>query len=109
MLNDWHWEEIDNSEYRLKDTSGQMRAYLICNFDDRWVCRLYNDELNMNFHATFEGLKTNEEAIWQATLWIYDTCNQIANSFHHIRDHLPSLHELRMNCEQKSGGEDLNV
>ena len=94
MLNDWCWEKFDESEYRLKDAYGQMVAYLICNYDDRWFCRFWNDEHDMKFCATFEGLKSAEEVIWQATLWIYNTCNQIANSFHHIRDHLPSLHEL---------------
>ena len=34
MLNDWRWEKYDDSEYRLKDTSGQMIAYLI-NYSNR--------------------------------------------------------------------------
>lgn len=100
MFNNWHWVKYDNSEYRLKNISGQMIAYLINNFNDRWTCRLYNVEYDITFVATFEGLENTEEVIWQATLWIYNTCNQIANSFHHIRDHLPSLRELREQAEK---------
>ena len=94
MLNDWHWVKYDNSEYRLKNASGEMVAYLVRNYDDRWFCRVYNNDWNINFCVTFEGLRNAEEVIWQATLWIYNTCNQIANSFHHIRDRLPDIHEL---------------
>lgn len=97
MLNDWEWEKCDNHEYRLKDTSGQEVAYLIHNFDDRWFCRLIINEFNIRYGATFEGLTNAEEVIWRATLWISDICNQVANSFHHIRDHLPDFNELRMN------------
>ena len=102
MLNDWNWEKVDDSEYRLKNTSGQMIAYLLNNFNDRWICRLYNIEYDITFVVTLEGLKSQEEAIWQATIWIYNTCNQIANSFHHIRDHLPNLGELRKRAEDKN-------
>lgn len=101
MLNDWRWEKVDRSEYKLKDASGQTIAYLFRNYDSRWFCRFHNDDWNMNFGVTFEGLKNAEEVIWQTTLWIYNTCNHVANSFHRIRDHLPSLHELREIAEGK--------
>lgn len=37
---------------------------------------------------------TAEEAEWRVTLLLYNRCNQMANYFHKIRDHLPSIHEL---------------
>ena len=101
MLNDWHWVKYDNSEYRLKNASGEMVAYLVRNYDDRWFCRVYNDDWNINFGVTFDELRNTEEVIWQATLWIYNTCNQVANSFHHIRDHLPSLRDLHNEYEEQ--------
>ena len=33
-------------------------------------------------------------AEWQAVLKLYDACNQKANYYHNIRDHLPSIHYL---------------
>ena len=86
----WHWEKIDNSEYRLVNTSGhQMIAYLIRNYDDKWTCRFYNDEFDLTFVTRFNGIIDGEDAINKATIWIYGTCNGVANSFHRIRDHLP--------------------
>jgi hypothetical protein len=38
--------------------------------------------------------KSIEEAEWQATLEIYNTCNILANQCHKLRDHLPSIHKL---------------
>lgn len=103
MLNDWYWEKLDDSEYRLKNTSDEMVAYLVHNYNDKWSCRIDNNDWNINFVVTFGGLRNAEEAIRQATLWIYNTCNQVADSFHHIRDHLPSLGELRKRAEDKNG------
>ena len=37
---------------------------------------------------------TVEEAKWRVTLLLYDRCNGMANYYHKIRDHLPSIHEL---------------
>lgn len=94
MLNDWQWVKVDGSEYRLKDDYDHMIAYIIHNFDDRWVCHFYGaDDWDMTFAIAFVGLENPEEVIRQATLWIEMTCNRVANSFHHIRDHLPRLEE----------------
>ena len=101
MLNDWCWVKVDDSEYKLNDNNGQNVAYLIRNFDDRWVCRFYNDNYNMDFGVVFENMESAELVIWKATIWIYDECNRIANSFHHIRDHLPSLRKHREQAEEE--------
>ena len=100
MLDDWKWIQIDDYEYRLKDASNQLIAYLVEDSSHRWQCCLYNDDWNMKFFSSFDGLENTQEVIWQATIWIYNTCNQIANSFHHIRDHLPSLHKLHEDYEK---------
>lgn len=92
MDNDWCWEKYDNSEYRLKDSYGQVIAYLIRNYDDRWFCRFDNFDWDLHFKMTFEGFEDVEQIIQQATIWIHNTCNQIANSFHRIRDHLPKIY-----------------
>ncbi len=97
----WKWEKVSKTEYKLTDSCGLTVGYLALNYDRSW-CRFYNDDFDMKFSLTIEGLKNTEEAIWQATLWIYQTCNQVANSFHRIRDHLPSLHELRIASENKN-------
>lgn len=95
MDNDWCWEKYDNSEYRLKNSYGHVVAYLICNYNDKWSCLFYNDDFDWKFKMTFEGFDNAEQIIQQATIWIYNTCNQIANSFHRIRDHLPKVY-----CEE---------
>lgn len=94
MTNDWQWEKIDDAEYRLKKPSGIIVAYLGRNFDKRWFCWFYNDDLDLSFDTTFDGYNNAEEVVRQATLWIYNLCNNVANSFHYIRDHLPSSHNL---------------
>ena len=35
-----------------------------------------------------------EEAEWKAVLKMHNKCNQKANYYHKIRDHLPSIREL---------------
>ena len=95
MLNDWVWEKVNKSEYRLKDTSGKTISYLIHNCDNKWFCTFYNYKFNIKYDVILK-VKSTEEAILQATTWIYNTCNEIANSYHYIRDHLPDSYELRM-------------
>ena len=103
MLNDWKWKKIDDAEYRLIDSSENMKGYVIRQFDKQWFCRFYNKRLDQDFSVTLSGMTNAEEALWQATIWIYYECNSIANSFHHIRDHLPRLNDLRMNYERSIG------
>ena len=102
MVRYYQWEKVDDSECRLKDPSSQMIAiaYLIRNFNDRWSCRFYNADWDMTYYCVFEGIKTPDDAMRQATVWIYNTCNQVADSFHNLRDHLPSLEELRKQVEE---------
>ena len=45
---------------------------------------------------------TIEEAQWRSVIWVYDQCNNIANSFHYIRDHLLSYRELATKYFDKS-------
>ena len=94
MLNDWKWEKIDDSECHLKDTYGHLIAYLIRNYNDHWYCKFYNNDFNICFAMDFEGIDSAELVQWQATLWIHTKCNDVANSFHRIRDHLPDLNEF---------------
>lgn len=95
MLNDWNW----NENLELKDSSGNVVATLekVADgvTDSVWNCRFRNEECN-SLSAVLLHTETKEIAIWQATLWIYDECKRIANSYHHIRDHLPHLHDLRV-------------
>jgi len=93
-MNAWTWYESNKSEYRLKNTNGELISYLIRNYNDEWSCIFYNDDCNLKHTMTFQDINSPEEAIWQATLWIYKTCNHIANSLHNIRDHMPSIHKL---------------
>ena len=102
MLNDWKWNKIDDYEYRLMDSDQIMVGYVISD-GSQWHCRFYNKRLDQYFGTTFSGMTNAEETLWQATIWIYDECNKIANSFHHIRDHLPELHDLRMDYERSIG------
>lgn len=95
MLNDWNWEKICDFQYELKDTSGELVAFLSHSFEDKWYCQFLNHSCGTSFLVDFEGIKNGEEAVWQATMWIRTTCNKTANSFHQIRDHLPSLAKLR--------------
>ena len=99
MLNDWNWEKVCDFQYELKDTSGEVVAFLYHSFEDEWYCKFLNYHCGGIFFGNFEGIKNGEEAVWQATIWIYRTCNKIANSYHHIRDHLPSLAVLRERSE----------
>lgn len=101
MSEAWKWEKVSKTEYKLTDSCGLTVGYLALNYDRSW-CLFYNDDFDMKFRLTIEGLKNTEEVIWQATLCIYKTCSQVANSFHRIRDHLPSLDELRIDSENKN-------
>lgn len=58
------------------------------------MCTFYNDEYKIKYRAFFPENITIEEIQWQVILWANKQCNSIANSFHHIRDHLPSIHDL---------------
>lgn len=98
MLNDWMWQKIGNYEFELHDNNGELIASLVQDCDN-WLCKFYNDDCNMHFSVRLENIESSDEAIWQATLWIYKECNRIANSFHHIRDHLTSLHKLRISAD----------
>ena len=99
MKNKWNWEKINPECYILKDEYNYGIAHLAKYHNDKWACQFYNDDYNITFNIILEGIYNAEEAIWQATLWIYNTCNQVANSFHRIRDHLPDLGELKKRAE----------
>ncbi len=105
MLNNWKWKRSDNSsyqdEYWLYDDNEKSIAFVYrkCYDGDIWECYFFVDNFGVHFSVTFENIKSAERALLQATLWIYNNCNQVANNFHYIRDHLPSLHELREQSE----------
>ena len=101
MLNDWTWEKVDDAEMRLKDSSGKLISYIVRTAPGLWYCRLYNDDCYMHSGVALVDMKSAEEAMWQATLWINKECNRVAKSFHRIRNHLPRLHELRIASEEK--------
>lgn len=76
-----------------------------CLYDDseKLICRIkkITGQINWALYAPdiFDELymfpaHTKEVARWRATVMVYNECNRIANYFHKIRDHLPSLHEL---------------
>ena len=67
---------------------------LIQNQNKQWICTFYNDEYKLKYQALFPENMTIEEILWQTILWVNNQCNNIANSFHYIRDHLPSVHDL---------------
>ena len=94
MLNDWKWEKIDDYEYVVRDNNNAIIIQLIQIWDKQWRCAFYNDKYELKYYTNFPGDTTIEEIQWQATLWVNEQCNNIANSFHHIRDHLPSIHDL---------------
>lgn len=94
MLNDWKWEKIDNYEYVIRDNTNTVIIDLIQNQNEQWICTLYNDEYKLKYYAIFPENMTIEEIQWQVILWVNKQCTNIANSFHHIRDHLPSVHDL---------------
>ena len=97
MLNDTKWEPFDESEEFLKNCDGMIIARLRKHWNEaRWICTFSPqlDNVDVHFSLELEGIKSVEEARWQATAWIYNQCNYIANHFHRIRDHLPSVHEL---------------
>ena len=105
----WRWDKVDDYEYRLKDENHQIKGYLIQDGSGDWVVRFFNDDIDGAFPNTarLKDMDNAEHAIWQATLWIYNQCNKIANSFHHIRNHLPSIHELAEEYRKPIGEETL--
>ena len=54
------------------------------------------------FFATWIEATSPEEAMWLATLSIYNNCNQMANHFHRIRDHLPNTRNLAEKADRLS-------
>ena len=103
MLDDWKWKwnwgeasfSID-----LVDNEGNNIAYITrCDYDV-WNCYFNNPAVKDSLSLKLTGIESPEEVIWKSTVWIYDECNRIANSYRHIRDHLPSLHELHEKYEK---------
>ena len=96
MLNDWKWEKIDNYKYVIRDNNNKIIIDLKQIRNEQWICTLYNDEYEYELRqrAFFPENTTIEEIQWQVTIWISKQCNNIANSFHYIRDHLPSAYDL---------------
>lgn len=93
MPSQYTWEKVNDTEYRLM-YGDIMCGWLVLRCDGKWYCRLHNDDYDMRFGVMFEGMRNPEQALWQATLWINETCNQVANSFHRIRDNMPSIGEM---------------
>ena len=109
MLNDWKWEKINNNKYIIRDSNNLIIVDLIKNQDKTWSCIFYNNELNLKYKTNFSKSltifsenMTIEEAQWRSIIWIYNQCNNIANSFYYIRDHLPSYRELATKYFDKS-------
>lgn len=93
MLNDWKWKRIDDWEYDLNDDQNRRIASLLQDYSGKWICLFFDNNFGLNFREEFEE-PSIEEVKWRATCWIHSQCNKIANSFHHIRDHLPNVGEL---------------
>lgn len=87
------WKEIEyGREYYLcdKDTNFSCTIRKMSGMNS-WTVASGNSSL---FGTRMIDVDSPEEAMWQATLMIYDSCNRIANYYHKIRDHLPSIHDL---------------
>ena len=94
MLNDWKWEKIDDYEYVIRDNNNAIIISLIQTWNDQWKCILFNDNYNIRYQAIFPENTSIEEIQWQVVIWANKQCNDVANSFHYIRDHLPSVRDL---------------
>ena len=103
-MNDWHWKEYDDGKRAsLFSADGEEIAYIQKYEPDlgsAWICSIYPRYICEKVY--WKDIDSLEEAEWAATLYIYDKCNEVANQLHKIRDHLPSLHELRENALNKS-------
>lgn len=84
------WEEIEKGrEYKLNDPSLSFEcAIRKMSGSESWTVR------SSLFGMLIVDADSPEEAMWRATVHVYDYCNRLANHYHRIRDHLPSLHEL---------------
>lgn len=94
MLNDWKWEKIDNYEYVIRDNNNTVIIDLIQTWNEQWMCTFYDDKYKLEYKKIFSKNMTIEEIQWQVILWVSKQCNNIANNFHHIRDHLPNVCDL---------------
>lgn len=94
MLNDWKWEKVDECEYVIRDDNNAVIIFLIQTWNNQWKCCLYNDYYNITYQAIFPENTSVEEVQWQVIVWANNQCNNVANSFHYIRDHLPDVHDL---------------
>ena len=92
MLHNWHWKKVELDEEHLVDDNDNVVAKLMYT-EWGWRCVFYNSKCNTKYVSQIHA-NSIEEARWQATLYIHNECNFIANSYHYIRDHLPSIHEL---------------
>ena len=84
------WKEIESGlEYELSDDDERFRATVRQMSGGKdWVASA------TTFGATWIEAASPEKAMWLATLSIYDNCNRMANHYHRIRDHLPSVRDL---------------
>ena len=92
MLNDSYWEEYYDGERAYLFSADKEIIAFIQEINSAWNCVIYPELIAEKFY--WIGIYPIEEIEWQTTLYIYNRCNEIANSMHRIRDHLPSIHEL---------------
>ena len=92
MLNDSYWKEYNDGERAYLYSSDNKKIAYIQKKENAWDCTIYPEYIAEGFYLM--NIDSIEEAEWQITLYIYNRCNEIANSLHKIRDHLPSIHDL---------------
>lgn len=83
------WIKRGNGDYELELEAGQ-KAWLV-KMSEYYVLRWFMDCHNYNKCIIAQS---DENAIWQATLEIYNKCIDMVNAYCKVRDVLPDVKKL---------------
>lgn len=99
------WVKREDGGYELELKTGQ-KAWIekVNDCQNHYILRW---SMDCHSYAKYIMAQSEENAIWKATIEIYDKCNEIANTYHKIRDGLPDIRKLYREACEKEGDEGI--
>lgn len=86
------WIKREDDGYEVELETGQ-KAWLE-KINDRQNHYILRWSMDCHSYAKYIMAQSEENAIWQATLEIYNKCIEMVNAYHKIRDGLPDVRKL---------------
>ena len=102
------WIKREDGGYELELGTGQ-KAWLE-KVKDRQNCYRLRWSMDCHSYGSYIIAQSDENAMWQATLEIYNKCIEMVNAYCKIRDGLPDVRKLYREAFEKEGDEgDMKV